>query len=79
MVCGVCLRVSTITGGEGKFLALHVGCTLQFICPVVYAGLFFKTPNCNFMEHTTCFYIAVVVPTCPTFIFSVSIFLWSML
>lgn len=62
--------------GEGKLLTLHVGHTLQFICPVVYTGLFFKTPNCNVIEQATCFCIAVVVQTCPTFIFSVSIFLW---
>lgn len=79
MVCGVCLWVSTITEGECKFLTLHVGHRLQFICTVVYTGLFFKTSNCNVMEHTTCFCIAVVVQTCPTFIFSVSIFLWLLL
>lgn len=79
MVCGVCPRVSTITEGECRFLTLHVGHTLQFICTVVYTGLFFKTSDCHVIEHATCFCIAVVVQTCPTFIFSVSIFLWLLL
>lgn len=74
MVCGVCACFHHCRGGVQ--VPDYVGHVLQFIFSVVCTGLLFKTPNCNVLEYAMCFGIAIVVQTCRTLIFSVSIVLW---